>query len=80
MVKIGQNGPKKLGNFRGFLKIILGKFLDFAGFLGDFFKLRVGSPGVECLSVVNNSIVYLSYNKCSISACNNNEGKIGQYK
>ena len=45
MVKIGQNGPKKLGNFRGFLKIILGKFLDFAGFLGDFFKLRVGSPG-----------------------------------
>ena len=44
MVKIGQNGPKKLGNFRGFLKIILGKFLDFAGFLGDFFKLRVGSP------------------------------------
>ena len=39
-----QNGPKNLGNFRGFLKIILGKFLDFAGFLGDFFKLRVGSP------------------------------------
>ena len=47
MVKIGQNGPKKLGNFRGFLKIILGKFLDFAGFLGDFFKLRVGSPDKE---------------------------------
>ena len=47
MVKIGQNGPKKLGNFRGFLKIILGKFLDFAGFLGDFFKLRVGSPGTS---------------------------------
>ena len=47
MVKIGQNGPKKLGNFRGFLKIILGKFLDFAGFLGDFFKLRVGSPAMS---------------------------------
>ena len=33
-----QNGPKNLGNFRGFLKIILGKFFDFAGFFGDFFN------------------------------------------